>query len=106
VQRGEGLASAGVDDGQRELDGATILLADAGGEDRKGPDPDQGQLAPRRQGARGGDPDAQAGERPRADADCDPIDAAPAAGGRHRAVDRDEQPGGMRGPRRSRVGRA
>jgi hypothetical protein len=91
VGGGEGLAPAGIEDGET---GALALrrLREAVGERVERADSGQRQpgACPERPGA--GDADAQAGERAGPDADRDPLDRAPAARGLGGALNLLEQP--------------
>ena len=90
IERGEDLAAAGVDDGKARPAGGLRQLGERGGEGARRQDSDDRDLARLSECARGRDPDPQPGERAGPEADGDPVDPLPPAGGADRILDRSQ----------------
>ena len=96
VERGEDLTPPAVEDGE-----PLALRPGLGDARRQGverADAAGRQAEAEREAAGGRDPDPQAGEGPRAEADREQVDRLPAAGGVNAALDLLEQPRRMQGP--------
>lgn len=95
VERGEDLAAVAVEDGQPLALGPR--LADPRRQRVEGADAAGRQAGRGGQAAGGGDPDPQAGEGAGPEADRDPLDPLPAAGGVGDPLDFAQQPGRVPG---------
>jgi hypothetical protein len=96
VEGDEDLAAVAVEDREALPGGAR--RTDPGAERVERRDPACRLAEAERQPFGGGDPDPQAGERPRPEADRDQVDRLPAARGRGAALDLGEQPGRVQRP--------